>query len=270
MAAGGLRLSTTYGLERLAHADTIVVPGVEDPAAPVPGDVLDALRAAPADGTRIASICVGAFTLAAAGLLDGRRATTHWLACDLFRSRHPSIDLDPAVLYVDNGQLLTSAGATAGIDLCLHMIRADYGAAVAADAARSAVVSLQREGGQAQYILSRPAAVSPGSQVELLTWMEANVHHNLSLEQIATRASVSIRTLNRRFHEQLGTTPMRWLNDARVRRAQELLETTDNPIERVARLAGFPSVAYFRIHFKRSTGVTPQTYRRSFRGHSAA
>lgn len=265
VSAGGMQLTVPNGLERLAQADTIVVPGVEDPEAPVPENVLDALREAARQGTRIASVCVGSFTLAAAGLLDGRRATTHWLATELFRRRYPAVELDPAVLFVDDGQLLTSAGAAAGIDLCLHMVRSDYGAAVAADAARSAVVPLQRDGGQAQFVLSRPATESSGPQSDLLIWMEANAHLDLTLDQIAKHAAVSIRTLNRRFHENFGTTPMRWLTDARVRRAQELLEVTGHPIERVAAQAGFTSPAYFRIQFKRTTGVTPQNYRHSFR-----
>ncbi|WP_375385464.1 GlxA family transcriptional regulator [uncultured Microbacterium sp.] len=270
IGAAGIQLTVPKGLDHLAFADTIIVPGVADPEAPVPEGLLTALRDAAASGTRIASICVGAFTLAAAGLLDGQRATTHWIATDIFRRRYPAVDLDPSVLFVDNGQILTSAGASAGIDLCLHMVRSDFGAAVAADAARSAVVALQREGGQAQYILARPVAESSTPLSELVSWMEENAHTDITLDQIADRAAVSVRTLNRRFHDYFGTTPMRWLTETRVRRAQELLETTGYPIDRVARQSGFPSTAYFRIQFKRATGVTPQTYRRSFRTHAAA
>ena len=264
----GMRLVPAHGLDRLAGADTIVVPGVEDPAAPVPDAVLTALRTAAAAGTRIASICVGAFTLAATGLLDGRPATTHWAAADLFRGMVPAVRLDPAVLYVDDGQLLTSAGAAAGIDLCLHVVRSDHGAAVAAHAARSAVVPLQREGGQAQFVLGRPAADSRGELADLLVWAEENAHLALTLDDLAARACVSIRTLNRRFHDQVGTTPMQWLTRTRVRLAQELLETTAHPVERVARQAGFTSTAYFRIQFRRTTGVTPNAYRRSFRAEA--
>lgn len=270
ISSAGIRLTVPKGLDHLAFADTIVVPGAADPEAPIPEELLIALRDAAAHGTRIASICVGAFTLAAAGLLDGRRATTHWTATDAFRRHYPAVELDPAVLFVDSGQILTSAGASAGIDLCLHMVRSDYGAAVAADAARSAVVPLQREGGQAQYILARPAVGTSAPWSELVSWMEENAHTDITLDQIAERAAVSVRTLNRRFHEYFGTTPMRWLAETRVRRAQELLETTGYPIDRVARGSGFPSTAYFRIQFKRATGVTPQTYRRSFRTHTAA
>lgn len=268
--AGGVHLTVQNGLDRLAQADTIIVPGAENPEAPVPEELLVALREAAARGIRIASICVGAFALAAAGLLDGQRATTHWLATDLFRRLYPQVDLDPAVLFIDNGQVLTSAGASAGIDLCLHLVHSDYGAAVAADAARSAVVALQRDGGQAQYIWARPTADSDTPLAEVLAWMEKHAHTDLTLDQIAIRSSVSIRTLNRRFHDYLDTTPMRWLTEVRIHRSEELLEATDDPIELVAKRVGFPSASYFRIQFKRSVGVTPQAYRRAFQTRASA
>ncbi|MEY2848589.1 MAG: hypothetical protein RI885_1254 [Actinomycetota bacterium] len=263
--AAGAELSTRRGLEALASADTVIVPGADDPEASVPDEVLVALQASAEHGARIASICVGAFTLAAAGLLEGRRATTHWRAADLFRRRHPEIDLDPTVLFVDTGQILTSAGATAGIDLCLHMVGSDYGAAVAAEAARSAVVALHRDGGQKQFIRAHPIPGSSAPLSELIGWLEENAHRDLTLDQIAGHASMSIRTVNRRFHAHLGTTPLRWLTDLRVRRAQGMLETTAHSIELVARHSGFSSTAYFRIQFKRATGVTPQQYRGRFR-----
>ncbi len=263
VAAGPLRLAVEQDLSALAYADTIIVPGRNSPL-PVPGPALDALRAAAATGVRIASICVGAFTLAAAGLLDGRQATTHWAAADQFRSAFPAVDLNPEVLYIDTGQILTSAGATAGIDLCLHLVRRDYGAAVAADASRMAVAPLHRDGGQAQYILrpdKRPANAGLGPVLE---WLEAHAHEDLTLAVIATYAGLSARTLNRRFHEQTGQTPMQWVAAARIRRAQELLQTTDLGVDHIAHLVGFASPAQFRTQFKRISGVAPHAYRTTF------
>jgi transcriptional regulator GlxA family with amidase domain len=248
------------------------VPGRYDPAAPVAAAALTALRAAAAAGIRIASICVGAFTLAAAGLLDGRRATTHWAAAERLRASFPAVDVVPEVLYVDAGQFITSAGATAGVDMCLHLVRRDYGASIAADASRQAVAALHRDGGQAQFI-ARPA--TPTTEIGLgavLQWLEVHAHEDLTLTDMAARAGLSVRTLNRRFHEQTGRTPMRWLTAVRIRRAQELLETTDHGIDRIARLVGFASPAHFRVQFKRLSGVAPQAYRSNFRArpHIAA
>ena len=198
-----MRIGTDHGITELAGADTIVVPGRNDVTVAPPDDLVQALRSAFDAGTRIASICSGAFTLAAAGLLDGRRATTHWLAADLFRASFPAVSLDPDVLYVDEGQVLTSAGASAGLDLCLHMVANDYGAAVAADAARLAVAPLHRSGGQAQFILRNTApAKHIAERTELddvLAWIEQEAHRELTLRDIADRAAMSIRTLNRRF-----------------------------------------------------------------------
>jgi transcriptional regulator GlxA family with amidase domain len=239
-----------------------------DPTAPIPEDVLEALRAAARGGTRIASICVGAFTLAAAGLLDGLRATTHWAAAKELSNRYPDIDVDADVLFVDNGQVLTSAGG-AGLDLCLHIISQDHGSAVAPDAARVAVMPLERDGGQAQFIVyERPDA--DGSNLEpLLRWMEENAHRELTLEDIAARATMSTRTLNRRFREQTGTTPLRWLRRSRIRRAQYLLETTGHSIERIALQVGFGSPTSFRDRFKKLVGTNPSAYRRAFRSSPA-
>ncbi|MGW4465131.1 GlxA family transcriptional regulator [Micromonospora sp. NPDC004704] len=265
VTAGPLRLATDHGLDALARADTIVVPGRNDPTAPTPAAVTDALRDAVAAGTRIVSICVGAFTLAAAGLLDGRRATTHWAATDRFRAAFPAVDLDPDVLYVDAGQIVTSAGATAGIDMCLHLIGRDYGAAVAADASRLTVAPLHRDGGQAQFIVrNTPGQTAPGL-AHLLEWIEENAHRDLNLDDLANRAAMSIRTLNRRFHEETGRTPMQWLNSVRIRRAQELLETTDHGVDRIAHQVGFTSPTNFRAQFKRVSGVAPRAYRSTFR-----
>ncbi|MEE2056014.1 GlxA family transcriptional regulator [Rhodococcus artemisiae] len=264
--AGAFTLRAPWGLEGFQDADTIIVPGVIDPTAPVSPTVRDALRSAAADGTRIASICSGTFPLAATGLLDGLRATTHWLAAGLLSDIHPNIDVDPNVLYVDNGQFLTSAGAAAGMDLCLHMIRRDYGSAVAADAARLSVMPLEREGGQAQFIVYDHAPTPQGSELEtLLTWLRENLVRDLTLTDIAARAGTSTRTVIRRFRDQTGTTPLQWLHQARIRQAQHLLETTDHSVERIGGQVGFGSSTTFRDRFKLITGVSPQTYRRTFR-----
>jgi transcriptional regulator GlxA family with amidase domain len=265
VTAGPVRLAVDRGLEALAAADTIVVPGRENPLEPTPVAVLTALRDGAAAGKRIASICVGAFTLAEAGLLDGRRATTHWAAAADLQITHPQVEVDPRVLYVDTGPIVTSAGATAGVDMCLHLVQRDYGTAVAADASRLAVAPLHRDGGQAQFIVRNPPASAGADLTTLLTWMEENAHENLTLGELASRAGVSIRTLNRRFHDETGQTPMRWLTTARVRRAQELLETTEYDIDRLARHVGFASTTNFRAHFKKHTGVAPRAYRTTFR-----
>ncbi|TDP92786.1 GlxA family transcriptional regulator [Labedaea rhizosphaerae] len=263
--AGAFTLQAPWGLDTLADADTIILPGCADPTAPIPHDVVHALKLAAANGTRIASICTGAFTLAATGLLDGLRATTHWLAADLLAERHPAIDVDPGVLYVDNGQFLTSAGAAAGLDLCLHLIRRDHGSAVAADAARLSVMPLEREGGQAQFIVHDQPPAPRGSTLEpVLRWMADNAAKDLTLEDIAARAGMSTRTLNRRFREQTGTTPLQWLHRSRVREAQYLLEATDHPVDRIAARVGFGSPTAFRERFKRIVGTNPNAYRAAF------
>ncbi len=267
--AGVFSMRVPWGVDALAEADTIILPGLADPTAPIPKDILDALRAAAAGGTRIASICVGAFTLATAGLLDGLRATTHWAAAKELSRLYPNIDVDADVLFVDNGQILTSAGAAAGLDLCLHMIRRDHGSAVAADAARVAVMPLERDGGQAQYIVHEQPGANGVSLEPLLRWMEENAHRELTLDYIATRAMMSTRTLNRRFREQTGTTPLQWLHRCRIRQAQYLLETTGHSVERIAIQVGFGSQTTFRDRFKRLVGTSPQAYRRAFRGSPA-
>ncbi|TNH30578.1 helix-turn-helix domain-containing protein [Micromonospora orduensis] len=266
VTTGAFSIAVPWGLDVLVDADTVVVPGVSDPAAATPGAVLDSLRAAAANGARIASICGGAFTLAATGLLDGHRATTHWLATDRLAAQHPRVQVDPNVLYVDNGQFLTSAGAAAGLDLCLHLVRRDHGAAVAADAARLSVMPLERAGGQAQFITHEPPAPEGATLEPLLAWMRDNARHELTLADIAHHAGMSTRTLNRRFRDQTGTTPLRWLHRVRVHQAQHLLETTAHPVDRVATQVGFGSTTAFRDRFRRITGTSPQAYRRSFRG----
>ncbi|MFC8667297.1 GlxA family transcriptional regulator [Streptomyces sp. NPDC057199] len=267
VSAGPFAVRAPYGLEALAEADTIVVPGTADPTVPLPPGVAEALRTAAANGTRIASICVGAFIFAATGLLDGQRATTHWIAAADLAAMYPKVTVDPNVLYVDNGQFLTSAGAAAAMDMCLHMIRLDYGSAVAAHAARMSVMPLEREGGQAQFIVHAQPPAPAGTTMEpLLSWLEEHSDRDLTLDDIAARAGMSARTLNRRFREQTGTTPLQWLHLARVRRAQHLLETTTHPVERIAVQTGFGSPTAFRDRFKRVVGTSPQAYRRAFRG----
>ncbi|SDS48064.1 GlxA family transcriptional regulator [Actinoplanes derwentensis] len=265
--AGAFTLRAPWGLDTLLEADTIIVPGCADVGVPVPEEVLNHLVKAAVGGARIASICAGAFVLAATGLLDGLRATTHWLAAAALAERYPRTEVDPNVLYVDNGQFLTSAGAAAGLDLCLHLIRRDHGSAVAADAARLSVMPLEREGGQAQFIVPDQPPTPRGAGLEpLLRWMQENTTVDLTLADLAAQGGMSIRTLNRRFREQTGTTPLQWLLRARVRRAQHLLEATDQPIEVIAGQVGFGSPTAFRDRFRRVAGTSPHAYRSTFQG----
>ena len=264
--AGSFRLSAPWRLRSLTRADTVIVPGLSDLDAPVSTKAVNALRTAARAGGRVASICTGAFVLAETGLLDGLRATTHWRAAAELARRYPEIDVDPDVLYVDNGDILTSAGAAAGLDLCLHLVRHDYGAAVAADAARVCVMPLERAGGQTQFIAPQEPSTDGASLEPLLRWLESNAHRDLTLSDIARQASTSPRTLNRRFHEQTGTTPLQWLLRARTRHAQHLLETTGDSIEHIATQVGFGSAAAFRTRFQRDIGTNPRAYRRAFRG----
>ena len=259
------RIRVPYGLGELARADTIVLAGLWDLDAPVPPALVRAVRNAAARGARVASVCSGAFLLAATGLLDGRRATTHWRAAAELARRHPQIRVDPDVLFVDEGLVLTSAGAAAAFDLCLHLVRRDYGSAAAVGAARAAVMPLERAGGQAQFIVHPPPAPDGASLATLLYWLERHLDAPHTLADLARRAGTSVRTLNRRFREQTGTTPLQWLIRARVRRAQVLLETTGQPIERVAETVGFGSPTIFREHFRRVAATSPQAYRRAFR-----
>ena len=260
-----LALRVPWRLSCLRRADTVIVPGIDDLDRPFPEPLLRAIRRAAERGARVASICSGAFLLAATGILDGRRATTHWRSAAELARRHPAIDVDPDVLYVDNGNLLTSAGAVAGHDLCLHLVRRDLGAEVAAQVARMAVMPLERAGGQAQFIVHEPPTSDGASIGPLLAWLERNLGRDLSLPVIARQAAMSTRTLSRRFREQAGTTPALWVTGARVRRAQRLLETTDLSVERVAAEAGFGSSAVLRERFGRIVGTNPQAYRRTFR-----
>ena len=249
-------------LNDLVGADTVIAPGTDDPAAPVSDAVVSAIRSAYANGARVVSICSGAFVLAAAGLLDGRRATTHWRAAELLARLYPAVVVEPDVLFVDEGRIVTSAGASAGLDMCFHLLRRDHGHAVAAQAARLAVAPLDREGGQAQFIRhEQPGATT--SLAPVLDWMRKNAHRRISINDLARHAATSPRTFARRFREQIGTTPLQWLITARVRRAQELLETTPLSLEEIAAAAGFDSASALRDRFRQTLGVSPTAYRRS-------
>jgi transcriptional regulator GlxA family with amidase domain len=261
---GMFSLHAQWSLEKLRKADTIILPGIADIRRPIFEDVLSELRRCAADGIRIASICSGAFILAATGLLDGLNATTHWAAANDLAQCYPTIAVDPDVLFIDNGQFLTSAGAAAGLDLCLYMIRQDYGGAIASAVAKAAVMPLEREGGQAQFIRYE-LPIPDGTSLEpLLRWMVQNMDQELALSELASKAMMSRRTLSRRFREQTGTTPLQWLCRVRLYQAQALLETTNHPVEKIASLVGFGSSTAFRDQFKRFFSVSPQAYRRSF------
>ena len=258
-------LGVPWRLSSLNRADTVIVPGIDHPDRAIPEPLLRGIRRAVERRARVASICSGAFVLAATGALDGRRATTHWLAASELARRYPAVRVDPDVLYVDEGHILTSAGAAAAFDLCLHLVRRDLGAAVAAEVARAAVMPLERAGGQAQFIVHELPTSDGTSIAPLLAWLEQNVRKDLSLPVIARRAGMSTRTLSRRFRQQVGTTPALWVSRARVRCAQRLLETTDLSVEQVAAGVGFGSSAVLREHFGQIVGTSPQGYRRSFK-----
>ncbi|MER7621183.1 helix-turn-helix domain-containing protein [Streptomyces sp. NPDC126503] len=258
------RISSSYGWEEALGADTVIVPGIPAELTPDPRAVA-ILREAAAGGARIASICTGAFALAHAGLLEGRRATTHWRFADALAERFPGTVVDPSVLYVDEGRVLTSAGIAAGLDLCLHLVRRDHGAAVAAGTARVLVMPPQRTGGQAQFIEYRAPETDSADLSATLDWMRGKLGEPLTLADIAAHAMMSRRSLARHFRAQTGTTPLRWLLAQRVQRARELLETTGLPMARVAEATGFGSVETLRHHFARQVGTTPSAYRAAFR-----
>lgn len=264
VAAGAFDVVVRGDLDELTRAHTVIVPGVERPHEPASAAVLAALRAAARGRARIASICSGAFVLAQARLLDGLRATTHWIAAGLLAERFPAVTVDPNVLFVDNGQILTSAGGAAGMDLCLHMLRQDHGAAAAAHASRLAVMPLERSGGQAQYIVHEPPT-STSSLAPLLEWMTRHLHEDLGLHRLARKAGMSTRTLGRKFREQTGTTPLQWVQTARIARAQQLLESTPMSLEEIAGHVGFGAASTLRSRFARLVGTSPMAYRRVFR-----
>ena len=266
-AVGGVTLRARHGLRALEGAGMVVVPGWRHDFQEIPEGVVAALRRAHAEGARLVSICSGAFVLAATRLLDGLRATTHWRYARLFAERFPLVKLVPDVLYVDEGQIMTSAGSAAGLDLCLHIVRKDYGAAIANEVARRLVIAPHREGGQAQFV-PEPIAPSDGASplAPVIDWALRNLRDPISVRRLARRAGMPERTFCRRFFAQIGTSPARWLIGQRVIAAQRLLETTALPVEAIAERIGMGSAANLRHHFRAHLRTTPTHYRRTFRG----
>lgn len=265
VTVGRFRMRPDHGLDHLARADTVIVPGWADIDVDPPADLVDAVRAAHEAGSRVASLCTGAFVLAAAGLLDGLRATTHWAHTEVLAARHPLVEVDPDVLYVDNGSVLTSAGKAAALDLCLHLVRLDRGSAVANAVARRLVVPPHRAGGQAQFVTTPVPARDDHSLSALLPWVMERLDQPLTVEDLARRARTSSRTLGRHFRAATGTTPLQWLLNQRIRRAQELLESTDDSVDAIATATGMGTATTLRRHFNRTLGVPPDSYRRTFR-----
>ncbi|MBB5507186.1 transcriptional regulator GlxA family with amidase domain [Paraburkholderia sp. JPY681] len=263
----GFSIAVTHGLEALADAQTIIVPSWRDPDEPPPAALLDALTAAHERGALLVGLCLGAFVLAAAGILDGRPASTHWAWADDFARRYPRVRLDPDVLYVDDGNVLTSAGTAAGLDCCLHVLRKICGARVANHVARRLVVSPHRQGGQAQYV-QQPMPPNPrGDRLSgLLDWVSGNLAAPHTLDTLAARALMSRRTFTRRFRLATGSTVGAWLLAQRLARAQQLLESTDESVEAIAASAGFGSAASLRQHFADAFRTSPSAWRREFRG----
>ncbi|MFD8481550.1 GlxA family transcriptional regulator [Kitasatospora sp. NPDC059673] len=262
---GRFLLEPDCGLDRLADADTVIVPALADVEQDPPAELVEAVRAAHAAGARMVSLCTGVFALAAAGVLDGLRATTHWAHTGELARRYPRVEVDPDVLYVDNGQVLTSAGKSAAMDLCLHLVRRDHGSAIANVTARRLVVPPHRAGGQAQFVTTPVPAQDDHPLAELLPWAMRRLDRPLTVEDLARRANLSSRHLARQFRSVTGTTPLRWLLTQRIRRAQELLETTDDSIDTIAAASGLGTSTTLRRHFHRTLGVPPDTYRRTFR-----
>ncbi|MGW9597239.1 GlxA family transcriptional regulator [Streptomyces chartreusis] len=263
--AVGYQVTATAGLDALQCADTVVVPGYAPHLAEPDPAVLSALADCHTQGQRLVSICTGAFALAAAGVLDGRTATTHWRYADDLAARHPRVTVEPQVLYVDEGRVLTSAGVAAGIDLCLHLVRRDLGAGMANEVARSIVAAPHREGGQAQYIRRPLPAHDGGSTLAATrTWALSRLHEPLTVRRLADHANMAPRTFARRFVAETGTTPLRWLLVARVDRARELMESTELAVDRVAERCGLGSPSNLRVHFRRTLGTSPAAYRASF------
>ncbi|MFF3949511.1 helix-turn-helix domain-containing protein [Streptomyces sp. NPDC001902] len=263
--AGRFALEPDHGLDRLPGADTVIVPGWADVDEDPPADLVDAVRAAHEAGARVASLCTGAFVLAAAGLLDGRRATTHWAHTEVMAARYPKVTVDPDVLYVDNGSVLTSAGKAAAMDLCLHIVRLDHGSSVTNAVARRLVVPPHRDGGQAQFVTAPAPAPDNHPLAELFPWVIERLDQPLTVEDLARRARMSSRNLGRHFRSVTGTTPLKWLLTQRIRHAQVLLETTDDSVDSIAAATGMGTATTLRRHFHRTVGVPPDTYRRTFR-----
>ncbi|NEB04145.1 helix-turn-helix domain-containing protein [Streptomyces sp. SID13726] len=260
-------ITVEHGPEALRTADTVVIPPFVTTAVTreVPQAVVEAL-AATAPGTRLVSICTGAFVLAAAGLLDGRPATTHWVVTDLFREWFPKVALDPDVLFIDDGDVLTSAGAASGLDVCLHIIRKDHGSEVANQVARMCIVPPWRDGGQAQFIQHPVPETTASGTATARQWALENLYEPMTLTDLAERSHMSLRTFARRFTEEVGMSPGRWLIQQRVDRARHLLETTDLPVDEIAGQVGFAGGTSLREHLHAAIGVSPLAYRRTFRG----
>jgi transcriptional regulator GlxA family with amidase domain len=259
----GFQVRTPHGLERLASADLIGVPAY-DPNVRQPLELLEALQAAVDRGARVLSICTGAFLLGAAGLLDGRRCTTHWRYAEELARHYPLAVVESDMLYVDEDPVLTGAGTAAGVDTCLHLVRKEHGNAVANAVARRMVTPPHRDGGQRQYRERPHPRPGTGSLTPVLAWIEANLHQQLTVEAMARHAHLSPRTFARRFHQEIGTTPSYWLTGQRILLAQHHLETTDEPVTTIARRTGFGTVDTLRHHFTRRLGTTPLSYRRTF------
>lgn len=259
----GFTIQVEADLGRAAEADLVAVPAMPRNGLP-PDEVIETVRSAAERGARILSVCSGAFVLGAAGLLDGRECTTHWMYTDQLQSRFPLAKVVPEVLYVDAGQVVTSAGTAAGMDACLHVWRQEYGAAVASMIARRAVVPPHRDGGQAQFIARAVPECEADTLGPLLAWVLEHLADDHSVESLARRAHMSPRTFARRFRDETGTTPHTWVTRQRVAAAEELLERTDRPVEWVAAEVGFGNAATLRLHFSRARGVSPQAYRRQF------
>jgi transcriptional regulator GlxA family with amidase domain len=270
-ASFGTSLFAERGLEALEDADTIVIPGLDRWATDRFPEAVEPLRRAYERGARIMSICTGAFILGDAGLLNGRRVTTHWVASELLASRFPEAHVDPDVLYIDEGKVLTSAGVAAGLDLCLHVVRQDLGAAVAADAARWSVIAPFREGGQAQFIPAAPITPSTSpSTYAARAWALEHLNEPVSIDQLARISRMSRRTFTRRFLAEVGTTPAQWILEQRLRAAQSRLETTTESVDQIALETGFATSAALRAHFQRRLHTTPSAYRKTFAGPAAA
>ncbi|ADT97760.1 helix-turn-helix domain-containing protein [Mycolicibacterium gilvum] len=264
---GGATVRTAYDLSDLAEADTVVIPSVRDIGDPVSSELVDAIKTADARGARLVSICSGAFALAAAGVLDGHKATTHWIYTDELRETYPGIDIDPNPLYVDNGRVLTSAGCAAGLDLCLHIVRTDHGVRVANDVARRLVISPHRAGGQAQYIETPvPEPAEDGRIAAGMAWALEHLDETITLDELAARSAMSRRSYLRQFAKATGTTPIRWLIEQRIQASLALLESSDHSIDQIAARVGFESTATFRHHFVRQMHTTPSDYRSAFTG----
>lgn len=264
---GGATLHSPNGLDELARAQTVIVPSIADVAVDPSPELVAALRLAHRRGARVVSICSGAFALAAAGLLDGRRATTHWRYADTLRRRYPEVEVDPGPLFVDGGDVLTSAGCAAGMDLCLHIVRTDFGAAVANAVARRLVVQPHREGGQAQYIeaMVQPDADDDGV-ARSMAWARRHLAEPITVDLLAHKANMSTRTYLRHFRRRAATSPIRWLINQRVQASLPLLETSTMPVEQIATAVGFDAPVTFRHHFQNTMRTSPSAYRRTFRG----